>query len=736
VSSFSSASRRVGLLASLLALAFILVSATVNASAAQTQYRGVMLHSLWGDSTDADMDHELDMASAAGSNVVRVDVAWSSLETGGKGALSQWYVDKLDRFVAGAQSRGMKVLADLWSTPCWASSAPDSLKQNCDGSWWDRGVQLYAPTDPTDFGNIAKWVTSRYGSKLAALEVWNEPNNPSGQFWKTTNGDLPGAYAGLVKATYPLAKAGDPNVPVIVGSLSGTDRTFLRSLYADGIKGSEDGIAVHPYNDSRGFGGLTALHGDMVAQGDNNPVYVTEFGWPTGSDSQWHVSDTDQSTDIRNGYADLGQLPWVALASLYNLRDKGTDPSDMEQNFGVVRRDYSPKPAYAALTDALNGKPALTPISGSSSQAGASATAKIASDRKGSASDSSNPGDEGKTNATDLAINKKLKLRVALSAPGKRSLTASGQLVGVPKGIVTLTALRATPSGRYIRFATKTIKVKRGRFKANLSRYKKGRYQLKAALRGTKVATTTRKHGLAGDEGNGPAATGLPPGVVVDGTQGDAATSGAAQGTVVQSSTGFGSPVAPGPLRSGGLLRLGSDSNLVRVIKDRLTAAGFKTSPGKRYDASTQAAVRSFQSAQGLLVDGIVGRQTMASLLSYPPLRATSAGYFVTAAWTSSSFAASAGRSRSSASSSSSPERRSRTSVRVVSTVPSVPLTSSRVVSTLESLPSTLVSVPSTLTSVSSTRLRTGSTEASVRSTRLRRSPAGLGIRRGTAPAG
>ena len=59
------------------------------------------------------MDRELDMAQRAGANVVRVDVSWSSLESGGKGQHSPWYVSKLDRFVREAHDRGMKVLTTL-----------------------------------------------------------------------------------------------------------------------------------------------------------------------------------------------------------------------------------------------------------------------------------------------------------------------------------------------------------------------------------------------------------------------------------------------------------------------------------------------------------------------------------------------------------------------------------------------------------------------------------------------
>lgn len=193
------------------------------------------------------MGRELDMSRELGSNVVAVDVGWATLEERGKGVRSSWYVDKLDRFMAGARSRGMEVIIDLWSTPCWASSAPEDLKQGCTGSWWDRGVNKYPPRDTRDFADIVRWLTARYGDDLLAVEIWNEPNLD--QFWLAP--DKARDYAALLKAAYPAAKQGDPDVIVLGGSLSNADRSFLEDLYEHGIKGHYDGLAVHPYNDGR-----------------------------------------------------------------------------------------------------------------------------------------------------------------------------------------------------------------------------------------------------------------------------------------------------------------------------------------------------------------------------------------------------------------------------------------------------------------------------------------------------
>jgi polysaccharide biosynthesis protein PslG len=344
---------RTAALGVLLAVCAMLLAAAEPAHA-RPALRGMQLHSLWWGTTDAEMDRELDLAAGAHSTVVRVDVAWGSLEPDAKGELSASYTARIDRFVAGAQARGMKVIATLWGSPCWASTAPDSLKQDCAAGWWGRGVASYPPANPADYADAAGWMTERYGTELAALEIWNEPNGWAGNspFWHAA--DPAGAYAALVRTAYPAAKAGNPAVPVLAGALAGSDASFLQALYADGIMGFYDGVSSHPYADP-GFGHLSALHAAQLAAGDGTPVWATEFGYATGAGPQWHVSEADQAFHILRDFADIDTLHWVATAIIYDLRDDGTDPANMEDNFGLVHRDFSPKPGYGAAGLGLSG---------------------------------------------------------------------------------------------------------------------------------------------------------------------------------------------------------------------------------------------------------------------------------------------------------------------------------------------------------------------------------------------
>jgi hypothetical protein len=349
------------------ALTFATAAAlSVAPAALGNAYRGVNLHSLWNGAPSADIRADLDHSRELGVNVVRLDIGWASLETNGKGDMSDWYVEKLDEFMAGADARGIKVILTLMNSPCWASSAPETLKQGCTGSWWSRDVAKYAPTNPQDYADAARFITARYGSRMAALEIWNEPN-PSQDFFRSP--DPARDYVNLVKAAYPAAKAGNPDVPVLAGSLATADVPFLKELYAHGMKGHYDGLAIHPYNEWRDpadmweerwkqytlIPGTRWIRETQLANGDETPLWLTEFGWATCTDGgRMCVSRQQQAEYTAKSVALLRELPYVAAFTTYALRDEGTSGSRNE-SYGLVEEDYRRKPSFAAFAQALGG---------------------------------------------------------------------------------------------------------------------------------------------------------------------------------------------------------------------------------------------------------------------------------------------------------------------------------------------------------------------------------------------
>ena len=258
-------------------------------------------------------------------------------------------------------------MVTLWTTPCWASSAPADVKQDCTGAWWTRGVDKYPPTDPAAFASAARWVTDRWGSDMAALEVWNEPN------WEDffRSDDPVADYTRLLKATYPAVKQESPATQVLGGSILMADRPFLEGMYGAGARGSFDAISMHAYSFNRGpydpydpyaakYGpkysyanGPPAMREAMAGAGDaDKNIWLTEIGWSScyPGTNFWCVTQDEQARYVGDAYRMIRERwPWVQGAFVYNLRNTGTDPQGRESQMGLVHADFTAKPSYASF---------------------------------------------------------------------------------------------------------------------------------------------------------------------------------------------------------------------------------------------------------------------------------------------------------------------------------------------------------------------------------------------------
>lgn len=325
---------------------------------------GVQTHLMWGGEDRADVDRQLDRLAEANATVMRLDVGWASLQQSAADRYEEWLLERLDYVVDGANARGIKPLLTFMETPCWASTAPESLKQGCEGAWWERGVQKYGPADPEPYARAAAFVAQRYGTKLAGLEIWNEPNHEN--FFKGP--DRAGRYAALLKAAYPAIKAAAPEVTVVGGSISECDLVFIEQLYALGIKGHFDAFSIHPYNhdasplderpgmDIRAafLRGVPAVRQLMLAKGDDKPLWLTESGWTTSlrRAEPWAsgVSEATQAQFLEAQHDKIREWDYVAVNIWFNLIDTGGDDQyDMDGNYGLLREDGSPKPAFEAF---------------------------------------------------------------------------------------------------------------------------------------------------------------------------------------------------------------------------------------------------------------------------------------------------------------------------------------------------------------------------------------------------
>lgn len=290
-----------------------------------------------------DLDRQLAVAADAGAAWVRVEMDWSAIEP----SPGQFQWESTDRVVASAQSHGLQVLGLLTYAPPWAQRG-----------FVVPGAQQAAPANPAVFGNFAAAAATRYSTSVTTWEVWNEQNLA---LFYGPSVDVR-SYVDLLAAAYQQIHRIQPGATVLSGGLSnGQDLlpmglspiTFLDGMYALGGGAFLDGVGMHPYTtpdqapESSYWTQMTAMHAVMERYGDGaKKIWITEYGAPTGDNG----SEQRQSDILATAIASAQTVPYLAEPLfIHSIRDSGTDPSNPEANFGVVRSDFTPKLAYFTL---------------------------------------------------------------------------------------------------------------------------------------------------------------------------------------------------------------------------------------------------------------------------------------------------------------------------------------------------------------------------------------------------
>ncbi|MDJ0395621.1 cellulase family glycosylhydrolase [Rhodococcus sp. G-MC3] len=301
---------------------------------------------LWA--SDADLNTTLSMLSAAGIKSFRLSIPWSNVEY----AQNQLDWSAVDRVVNAVSARGISILGIIAYTPSWATS-PVGQPINT------------RPASPALFGQFAGKAAARYAGKVSAFEIWNEPNGA--KFY----GPAPDAagYTQLLKAAYPAIKAANSSAIVVGGVLGAVEDaagmqnpvTFANQMYAAGAAGYFDALSYHPYQYSLKFAEgvyvdhsparqMMDLHAAMAANGDGaKKIWATEYGVPTA-----YVSEDVQSDMITHLITKWQELPYAGPIYLYQLRDQQTGSSDPEMTFGLLRTDWSGKPALWGVMSLLS----------------------------------------------------------------------------------------------------------------------------------------------------------------------------------------------------------------------------------------------------------------------------------------------------------------------------------------------------------------------------------------------
>ena len=311
----------------------------------------------------------LDLLRAAGVTWIRQELPWEQIEPVAKGETtdpnfgsSTWA--KYDDIVDRASASGMRLMLRLDTSPRWAlpGDATDGLSP---------------PMAYDDYFDFVSEVAARYRGRVAAYQIWNEPNLTSEWGHRPPSAS---DYARLLRGAAERIRAADPSARVVMAALAPTltensdalnELIYLQQLYDAGIRGSFDVLAVQAYGLRGGpddprtdvtdvtFSRPTLVRQVMVGNGDADvPVWATEMGWnvnPASSAYQVYgrVTPSLQARYTVRGFERAAeQWPWLEVGFVWYW--KRADYTNQDQDwfwFHVADPDFTLQPVYYALRD-------------------------------------------------------------------------------------------------------------------------------------------------------------------------------------------------------------------------------------------------------------------------------------------------------------------------------------------------------------------------------------------------
>ena len=282
-----------------------------------------------------------ELMKEAGVGFLRMDFLWLDIEP----EKGRFDFLKYDHIVDIFAKNDIKILGLLEYNPSWRQGA------------WN------AAPDHADYVNYAKQVVGHFKDRVKYWEIWNEPDTKT--YWTPQDGMK--SYASLLKEVYPVLKEADPTCSVVLGGLAQSHSIQLKHIYKNGGGRAFDVVNIHPFVDPLASDAMQVLKGyyrsvykEMQANGDAaKPIWFTELGCP-GTDNPaakgwWNgksPTEAEQAEWVRKIYSD--PLKWPGVKKVYwaFFRDTPDHFKSGVDRFGLVREDFSKKPAFESYKKA------------------------------------------------------------------------------------------------------------------------------------------------------------------------------------------------------------------------------------------------------------------------------------------------------------------------------------------------------------------------------------------------
>ena len=317
---------------------------------------------LWWDNGDAGV--HLDWVRLLSFSHVKQTFAWRDLEP----QPGAWDWTQSDRILREIARRGLSIIVRLGQVPSWARAASQ------------RAANDAPAADITTWAEYCFRVAERYKGKVAAYQIWNEPN--LSREWGDAAPD-PAGYVNVLAACSEAIRAVDPAAILISAGLAPTgnyddlampDDIFLDHMYRNGFQQHIDVVGVHapgytapeisPDSEEalqRWFTlrRIEDLRKIMLSYDDEaRQMAIMELGYttdPVNPDYSWFsVTEAQQAEMLERAYeyAIANWRPWIGLVALIYLPDQSWQQSDEEFWWSIVEPDTGiPRDAFYTVAN-------------------------------------------------------------------------------------------------------------------------------------------------------------------------------------------------------------------------------------------------------------------------------------------------------------------------------------------------------------------------------------------------
>lgn len=261
------------------------------------------------------------LCALAGVNWVRDRLAWREIEPQ-RGVFAN--NTRYDAAAKAQSAAGLKVLQVNHSSPEWANSDHRRF-----------------PPDLRDCYNFHRHIAARWAGLVLAFEPWNEADI------QVFGGHTGAEMASLQKAAYWGIKAGNPDAVACWNVFASHNRAQLEEIRANETGPYFETFNLHHYAP---FDAYPSLYADFREVSGGRPLWVTECAMPlrwSGDEAKKELSDEDLKEQARRLVKVFaGSLHEGSRATFYFLLPHYVEGPTQ---FGILRPDLTPRPAYAAL---------------------------------------------------------------------------------------------------------------------------------------------------------------------------------------------------------------------------------------------------------------------------------------------------------------------------------------------------------------------------------------------------